>query len=142
MVCVDGGDPEYFAAARAAGCIPTVSRFMSDGLSAIAHCTIPSFTCPNNISIATGAPPNVHGISGNFYLDRATGEAVVMTGPELMRSRTVFDVLSKAGARTVVVTAKDKLRTQLGKGLEVGAGNVCFSSQHADRCTMAEKRHR
>ncbi len=138
VVCVDGGAPEYFAAARAAGCIPTVSRFMSDGFSATAHCTIPSFTCPNNISIATGAPPNVHGISGNFYLDRATGEAVVMTGPELMRSRTVFDVLSKAGARTVVVTAKDKLRTQLGNGLEVGAGNVCFSSQHADRCTLAE----
>ena len=138
VVCVDGGAPEYFAAARAAGCIPTVSRFMSDGFSATAHCTIPSFTCPNNISIATGAPPNVHGISGNFYLDRATAEAVVMTGPELMRSRTVFDVLSKAGARTVVVTAKDKLRTQLGNGLEVGAGNVCFSSQHADRCTLAE----
>jgi phosphonoacetate hydrolase len=138
VVCVDGGDPEYFAAARAAGCIPTVSRFMGHGFSAVAHCTIPSFTCPNNISIATGAPPKVHGISGNFYLDRATGDAVVMTGPELMRSRTVFDVLSKAGARTVVVTAKDKLRTQLGKGLDVGAGNVCFSSQHADRCTMAE----
>ena len=138
VVCVDGGDPEYFAAARAAGCIPTVSRFMSDGFSATAHCTIPSFTCPNNISIATGAPPNLHGISGNFYLDRATGEAVVMTGPELMRSRTVFDVLSKAGARTVVITAKDKLRTQLGNGLEVGAGHVCFSSQRADRCTLAE----
>ena len=138
VVCVDGGDPEYFAAARAAGCIPTVSRYMSDGFSAIAHCTIPSFTCPNNISIATGAPPRVHGISGNFYLDRVTGEAVVMTGPELMRSRTVFDVLSKAGARTVVVTAKDKLRTQLGNGLEVGHGNVCFSSQHADRCKLAE----
>ena len=138
VVCVDGGDPEYFAAARAAGCIPTVSRYMSTGFSAVAHCTIPSFTCPNNISIATGAPPRVHGISGNFYLDRATGEAVVMTGPELMRSRSVFDVLSKAGARTVVVTAKDKLRTQLGHGLEVGAGNVCFSSQRADRCTLAE----
>ena len=25
VVCVDGGDPEYFEAARAAGCIPTVS---------------------------------------------------------------------------------------------------------------------
>ena len=138
VVCVDGGDPEYFAAARAAGCIPTVSRFMDAGFSAVAHCGIPSFTCPNNMSIATGAPPKVHGISGNFYLDRATGQAVVMTGPELMRSRTVFDVLSKAGARTVVVTAKDKLRTQLGKGLDVAAGNVCFSSQHADRCTGAE----
>ena len=138
VVCVDGGDPEYFAAARKAGVIPNIARFMEDGFSCIAHCVIPSFTCPNNISIATGGPPKVHGISGNFYLDRQTGEAVVMTGPELMRSRTIFDVVSKTGVKTVVVTAKDKLRKQLGKDLDVSAGNVCFSSEHADRCTMAE----
>ena len=61
-----------------------------------------------------------------------------MTGPDLLRSRTIFDVMSKAGVRTAVITAKDTLRRQLGRGLEVGAGNVCFSSQHADRCTVAE----
>ena len=138
VVCVDGGDPEYFDAAARAGAVPTVSRFMAAGFSAIAHCGIPSFTCPNNISIATGAPPSVHGISGNFYLDRRSGRAVVMTGPELMRCRTIFDVVSKAGVRTAVVTAKDKLRKQLGNGLDVSAGNVCFSSQHADRCTRRE----
>ena len=138
VVCVDGGDPEYFEAAVEADVIPTIARFMEEGFSGIAHCSIPSFTCPNNMSIATGGPPVVHGISGNFYLDRQTGEAVVMTGPELMRSRTVFDIVSKAGVKTVVVTAKDKLRQQLGKDLDVSAGNVCFSSQHADRCTMDE----
>ena len=138
VVCVDGGDPAYFAAAKQAGVVPTIARFMAAGFSTIAHCGIPSFTCPNNISIATGAPPKVHGISGNFYFDRHTGQAVVMTGPELLRSRTIFDVVSKAGARVAVLTAKDKLRKQLGKGLDVSAGNVCFSSQYADRCTMEE----
>ena len=138
VVCVDGGDPEYFEAAKKAGAIPNIARFMEDGFSCIAHCVIPSFTCPNNISIATGGPPNVHGISGNFYLDRQTGEAVVMTGPELMRSRTIFDVVSKTGVKTVVVTAKDKLRQQLGKDLDVSAGNICFSSERADQCTMEE----
>lgn len=138
VVCVDGGDPEYFEAAKKANVIPTIARFMADGFSCIAHCVIPSFTCPNNISIATGAPPDVHGISGNFYLDRQTGEAVVMTGPELMRSRTIFDVVSKTGVKTVVITAKDKLRQQLGKGLDVSKANVCFSAEHADRCTMQE----
>lgn len=111
---------------------------MRDGFNATAHCVVPSFTCPNNMSIATGSPPEVHGISGNFYLDRKTGEAVVMTGPELLRSRTVFDVLSKAGVPTVVVTAKDKLRKQLGKDLDVSKGNICFSTQHADTTTMEE----
>ncbi|MDD9985823.1 MAG: phosphonoacetate hydrolase [Spirochaetaceae bacterium] len=138
VVCVDGGDPEYLTAAAAAGLIPTIERFMRQGFSATAHSVVPSFTGPNNMSIATGAPPAVHGISGNFFLDRQTGRAVEMTGPDLLRSRTIFDVMSKAGVRTAVVTAKDKLRRQLGRGLAVGAGNVCFSSQHADRCTAAE----
>jgi len=138
VVCIDGSDPEYFTAASKAGVIPTIERFMRDGFNATAHCVVPSFTCPNNMSIATGSPPKVHGISGNFYLDRETGEAVVMTGPELLRSRTIFDVLSKAGVPTVVVTAKDKLRKQLGKDLDVSKGNVCFSTQHADQCTMEE----
>ena len=138
VVCVDGGDPAYFEAASAAGVIPNTERFMREGFNGIAHCVIPSFTCPNNMSIATGSPPKVHGISGNFYLDPATGEEVVMTGPELMRSRTIFDVVASAGAKVVVITAKDKLRKQLGKGLDVSSGNVCFSSQHADQCTLAE----
>jgi len=138
VVCIDGSDPEYFEAASKAGVIPNIERFMKDGFSATAHCVIPSFTCPNNMSIATGSPPKVHGISGNFYLDPKTLKPVVMTGPELMRSRTIFDVLSKAGVKTVVVTAKDKLRKQLGKDLDVGNGNVCFSSQEADKTTMEE----
>lgn len=138
VVCIDGSDPEYFDAASKAGVIPNIERFMEKGFSATAHSVVPSFTCPNNMSIATGSPPKIHGISGNFYLDRETGEAVVMTGPELMRSRTIFDVISKSGVRTVVITAKDKLRKQLGKDLDVSAGNVCFSSQEADKCTMAE----
>ena len=138
VICVDGGDPEYFDAARKAGVIPAIDRFMEAGFAGAAHCVIPSFTNPNNLSIATGAPPEVHGVSGNFYLDRLTGEAVPMTGPAMMRSRTVFDVASKAGIETAVITAKDKLRRQLGKGMGVGDGNVCFSSQCADRCTLHE----
>ncbi len=138
VICVDGGDPEYNVAARKAGAIPAIARFMESGFAGAAHCVIPSFTNPNNLSIATGAPPSVHGVSGNFYLDRRTGEAVPMTGPAMMRSRTIFDVVSRAGVETAVITAKDKLRRQLGKGMDVGNGNICFSSQCADRCTPFE----
>jgi phosphonoacetate hydrolase len=38
----------------------------------------------------------------------------------------------------VSITAKDKLRRQLGKNLDVSCGNISFSSEHADRCTLAE----
>jgi phosphonoacetate hydrolase len=111
---------------------------MQQGHSSIANCVIPSFTCPNNVSIITGSPPAVHGISGNFYLDPATGKAVVMTGPELMRSTTILAAFSQAGAKVISITAKDKLRQQLGKDMDMKRGDISFSSEKADKCTLAE----
>ncbi len=134
VICIDGGDPAYFERGRRDGIIPTVDRFMRTGFSATAQGTIPSFTCPNNMSIATGAPASVHGISGNFYLDPETGEAVVMTGPELLRSGTVLGRFSQHGARVVSITAKDKLRQQLGKDFAMSGASINFSSQCADQC--------
>ena len=138
VVCVDGGDPAYFEAALKKGVIPNTARFMEKGFSGMAEAVIPSFTCPNNVSIITGSPPAVHGISGNFYLDPATGKAVVMTGPELMRSTTILAAFGKAGAEVISVTAKDKLRQQLGKDMDMKRGDISFSSEKADKCTMTE----
>lgn len=137
VVCIDGGDPAYILQGLEDGIIPNISRFMREGFNAIADGTVPSFTCPNNMSLITGAPPAVHGISGNYYLNDA-GEAVVMTGPELLRSRTILAEFADAGARVVSITAKDKLRKQLGKDLDLSRGNVSFSSEKADQCTLAE----
>jgi phosphonoacetate hydrolase len=138
VVCVDGGDPAYFERGLRDGILPNVARFVREGFATVARGTVPSFTCPNNVSLVTGAPPSVHGISGNFYLDVRTGEAVPMTGPELLRSRTVLAAFADAGARVVAITAKDKLRRQLGAGLDLARGNVCFSAERVASCTLAE----
>ena len=137
VVCIDGGDPAYIERGLRDGILPNVARFMREGFAAVADGVVPSFTCPNNISLITGAPPAIHGISGNYYLD-AERRAVVMTGPELLRSRTILAEFADAGARVVAITAKDKLRRQLGKELDVARGNICFSSEKADCCTLAE----
>jgi phosphonoacetate hydrolase len=138
VICIDGGDPAYIDYGLRNGIIPNIARFIREGFNAIAEGTVPSFTCPNNMSIITGAPPSVHGISGNFYLDVTTGEAVVMTGPELLCSRTIIAEFADAGAKVVSITAKDKLRRQLGKDLDLSRGNICFSSEKADCCTLEE----
>jgi phosphonoacetate hydrolase len=138
VVCIDGGDPAYLQQYLKDGGIPNIARFMKQGFSAVADGTVPSFTCPNNMSIITGTPASKHGISGNFYLDTRTGEAVVMTGPELLRGDTILARFADAGASVVSITAKDKLRRQLGKGLDVAQGNVSFSSEFASRCTLRE----
>ena len=61
-----------------------------------------------------------------------------MTGPELLRSRSIMSEFSKQGAKVVSITAKDKLRKQLQKEMDLSGGSVSFSSQHADQCTMEE----
>ena len=138
VVCIDGGDPAYFQQFLADGAIPNIARFIKNGFSAVADGTVPSFTCPNNMSIITGTPASKHGISGNFYLDQATGKAVVMSGPELLRGDTLLCQFARAGARVVSITAKDKLRRQLGKNLDLSGGSISFSSEKADQCTLAE----
>lgn len=138
VVCIDGGDPAYIERGLGDGILPNIARFMRQGFFGVADGTVPSFTCPNNMSLITGAPPSVHGISGNYYLDVASGEAIVMTDPQLLRSRTLLAEFADAGAKVVSITAKDKLRKQLGKDLDLTRGNISFSSEKADQCSLVE----
>jgi hypothetical protein len=54
VVCSDGGDPDYLDRAVEGGIVPNMARFMRTGFSATAECVVPSFTCPNNVSIIAG----------------------------------------------------------------------------------------
>ena len=138
VVCIDGGDPTYLDRCLEDGVIPNIEAFMNGGFSAIAESVVPSLTNPNNLSIVTGSPPSVHGISGNYFLDPETGAEVMMTDPELVRSESVLAKFSRAGAGVVAITAKDKLRGILSQNLDLDGGSACFSAEHADRCTLDE----
>jgi len=130
VICVDGCDPEYLERGIPDGVFPTIGSFRRDGYFGTADAAIPTFTNPNNVSIVTGAPPSVHGIAGNYYLDRETGREVMMTDKRLMRSETILALMADAGIKTVAITAKDKLRELLGRNL----AGICFSSE----CAPAE----
>jgi len=139
VVCIDGSEPDYIEAAVADGVMPFMARMLANGANLRADCVVPSFTNPNNLSIVTGQPPVVHGISGNYFLNPDTGEEVMMNDPALLRAPTLFPAFQDAGAGIAIVTAKDKLRRLLGHGLRFGAdGAICFSSEKADQATLAE----
>lgn len=134
VVCVDGCEPDYLARAIFAGRMPWMKRVLAEGTALVADCVVPSFTNPNNLSIVTGAPPSVHGICGNYLWDPATNAEVMMNDPKWLRAPTILAALADAGKTCAVVTAKDKLRRLLGHGMR----GVCFSSEKADTCTVAE----
>ena len=138
VVCVDGCEPDYLAQATFAGHMPWMKRTLAQGTALVADCVVPTFTNPNNLSIVTGAPPSVHGICGNFLYDVETGTEVMMNDPKWLRAPTILAALSAAGQRCAVITAKDKLRQLLGKGMSLANGGVCFSSEKADQVTQAD----
>lgn len=134
VVCFDGFDPAYLERGIKDGIMPNLARMCSEGFHITADAVMPTFTNPNNMSIVAGAPPAVHGIAGNYYLDRATGKEVMITDDTLVRSETILAAMEKAGTPVVVVTAKDKLRKMLGHDLR----GICFSSEKAGAATKAE----
>jgi phosphonoacetate hydrolase len=139
VVCIDGSEPGYIEKTIERGLAPNLDRLMRTGANLLAQSAIPSFTNPNNISIITGRPPAVHGIAGNYFYDPASGQEVMMNDARFMRADTIMKAFHDAGAKVAVVTAKDKLRTLLGYGLDVSSGRaIAFSSEKADKATRAE----
>ena len=135
VVCIDGCQFEYITAAIAAGVAPYLGRLLAGaGTCFLADCAMPSFTNPNNLSIVTGVPPAVHGISGNYFFDPERREEVMMNDPRYLRVGTILAAFADAGAKVAVITAKDKLRKLLGHRLR----GICFSSEKADQVTLAE----
>ncbi|HSG74635.1 MAG TPA: phosphonoacetate hydrolase [Burkholderiales bacterium] len=132
-ICVDGCEFDYIHEAVAAGVAPYLGRVLRSGAAFEADCVVPSFTNPNNLSIVTGVPPSVHGICGNYFYDREADAEVMMNDPKYLRVGTILAAFAKAGASVAVVTAKDKLRTLLGKDLD----GTCFSAEKADQATQA-----
>jgi phosphonoacetate hydrolase len=138
-ICLDGCEPAYLDAAIADGLMPTLKRMRETGTDRLAHSVIPSFTNPNNLSIATGRPPNVHGICGNFLFDPDTGEEVMMNDVRFLRAPTIFQKFYESGAKVAIVTAKDKLRALLGSGMAFNEDRArCFSAEKSASSTLVE----
>lgn len=138
-ICLDGCEPAYLDVAIAEGLMPHLKRIRANGTDRLAHSVIPSFTNPNNLSIATGQPPIVHGICGNYLFDPDTGEEVMMNDVRFLRAPTIFSKFYDAGARVAMVTAKDKLRALLGSGLKFDEDRaIAFSSERSADTTVSE----
>ncbi|MDQ0472664.1 alkaline phosphatase family protein [Labrys wisconsinensis] len=115
VICVfDGLRPDFVTPER----MPHLARFAA-GASWFreARGVFPSVTRPSTASIATGAPPAVHGIVGNSFLfpsvtrervlDLGRAEDIALaeraTGGRLVDAETFGDVLARAGRRLAVV---------------------------------------
>ena len=110
IICIDGFDPDYLEAAE----MPNLREIGRKGFITTGRSMMPSVTNVNNVSIVTASYPAEHGICSNYRWDRDTGEGTYVEAAEYIRSRTMFRRADELGMTSIVVTAKDKLRTLVG----------------------------
>jgi len=139
VICLDGSQKEYLDRASQSKLTPNLDKIVKEGEFILAHSAIPSFTNPNNISIVTGQPSAVHGICGNFFYTPSTNKEVMMNDPQYLRAPTIFQKFYEQGSKIAVITAKDKLRSLLGNGLNYNENRaICFSSEKSDQTTIEQ----
>lgn len=79
------------------------------------HVQVPTTTCVGHTSIATGAPPSLHGILGNVVYDRAEGRV----------RRCLDDPTTKTvGGRSLPASAAAIQATTVGDELELATGGL------------------
>ena len=103
----------------------------SRGYRGFVRGALPSFTNVNNCAIVTGLPPSETGICGNYFVDPETGEEVMMNSPDYLRADTLLAAAAESGRKVAMVTAKDKLRALLSKGMK----GIGFSAEKAGEAT-------
>ncbi len=111
---IDGFDPEYIRSSDLPNLMGLVraGAFTLDGRG-----VMPSLTNVNHVSLLTGTFPERHGLSANFYYDRASGKEVFMDEVAFVQEPLLFERATAAGWSTALVTAKEKLTRLLRRGL-------------------------
>ena len=105
LISVDGLAGFYLDDPKAH--LPTLRKMATDGAQAKGLvCSFPTVTWPNHTTLVTGVPPGKHGVIGNNYLDRDSGEKVALIPDplfdkdQIVRVPTIYDAAHNAGLTT------------------------------------------
>ncbi|PKB65011.1 MAG: hypothetical protein BZY80_01475 [SAR202 cluster bacterium Io17-Chloro-G2] len=115
---IDGLDPAYLETCPA----PNLEQLARDGFKVEAKAVMPTVTNVNNVSLVTASYPEEHGITSNYWRNRDHGQDArsstefYMESGEYIQKETMFERATAQGSRSLLVTAKDKLRRLLGDG--------------------------
>ena len=111
-VVVDGLGPDYLRLSDT----PSLDRMIREGNYREGSGVIPSVTNVNNASVATGSFPDEHGITTNYYFDRAQGQGVFMETPDFLLRPTILEKTTERGLKAGLISSKEKIRKLLSRG--------------------------
>jgi len=115
ILMLDGFGMDYYENTE----LPVMREMAAEGVFKKGSGVFPSLTNANNISIACGSWPEVHGVTTNCYFDEATGKAEFLEDASFLCSTTIFDRAKAHGTRSALLTCKSKTTKILGSGVEL-----------------------
>ena len=144
VVCIDGSEPGYIERAIETGLAPNLARLMRDRRQPPRALGDPELHQSEQPLDHHRPPAGRARHRRQLLLRPASGQGSDDERRALpARADTIMKAFHDAGAKVAVVTAKDKLRTLLGYGLDMASGRaIAFSSEKADKATHAGERHR
>jgi len=115
IICLDGCSPEYIAKSET----PNLDTLAAEGYSTIGQAIVPTVTNVNNTTIITASFPETHGITSNYFLNHLSGKEVYMESSKFILVDTMFRRLAKKGGKSILLTAKDKLKKLIQDGATI-----------------------
>jgi phosphonoacetate hydrolase len=109
---MDGFGLPYYEASP----MPTLKRWAQEGIFARVRGQMPSVTNTNNASICCGVAAAVHGITGNSYFNRKTGQEDFMEDARLLLAPTLFQKAAARQLKSGLFTSKKKTASLLNAG--------------------------
>ncbi len=117
ILCIDAGSHDYLAASD----IPNIRKLAEAGFYQHVNTVVPSVTNVNNVSIATGTFPEIHGITTNYHVDRQTGKGTFIEDNRFLLAPTLFEIAKSTGFAdtTALLVTKKKLLAILSAGADI-----------------------
>ena len=114
VIMMDGFGDDYYQHSD----MPTLRSMAKKGIYKVVPSLMPSVTNVNNASIVTGVTPDVNGITGNVFINPATGREQMTEDPDLVMAPTLFERAHKAGVRSMLLSCKTKTVRLLNRGAD------------------------
>ena len=136
ILCIDAGSHDYLAASE----IPNIRKLADEGFYQDVNTVIPSVTNVNNVSIATGTFPEIHGITSNYYVDRKTGKGEFIEDNRFLLTPTLFEISkeTKFADKTALFVTKQKLLRMLEGGTDIAVAAETPPSEYINAIGPAE----
>ncbi|TGE37135.1 PglZ domain-containing protein [Desulfosporosinus fructosivorans] len=116
IIVIDGCSSHYITEKNT----PNLYKLGKKGFYSKIQSAIPSVTNVNHATILSGSFPDEHGVVGNYYYDRLTGQEGFIESSHHMKKDSIINIYHKKGKSTALLTVKGKVLEVFGANAGIG----------------------